>query len=57
MATAEAALQKCFIKLHTAVSKIHDIKKLLLQNLNKKKLSCEKKMVERLIKSCNFYFY
>ena len=36
MATAEAALQKCFIKLHTAVSQIHDVKKLLLQNPNKK---------------------
>jgi hypothetical protein len=24
MATAEAALQKCFIKLHTAVSKKHN---------------------------------
>jgi len=58
MATAEAALQKCFIKLQTAVSKKHnDVKKLLLQNPNNKKLLCEKKMAEQLMKSWNFYFY
>ena len=58
MATAEAALQKRFIKLQTEVSiKHNDVKKLLLQNPNNKKLLCEKKMSEQLMKSWNFYLY
>jgi hypothetical protein len=57
MATAEATLQKCFIKFQTEVSiKHNDVKKLLLQNPNNKKLLCEKKMSEQLMKSWNFIF-